>query len=193
MTFCILETNFFLHISESLDLECFSDYVKNARYIAKNRNIFTKQQKIDFIRTSIFQMECQIGFIENKKELQSKKWLYNQDKNEAKLNQYLILQCDETAEYYLFCAYCVCFTSSGAKSQVANGGLRIKGAKDVRKLINNHLDTLSHQKSEKEYFDYRGVVTFEHLEPSRLEKIEKNRFIVNEVLETLMHLISNSK
>lgn len=138
-------------------------------------------------------MELKIPLIHSHRELKVKKWRYTDNSNIQKPNEFLILQTDEARDHFLFCVYCVCFATNGNKNKLCNEGVSIYNMNNLRTFINNHMDTLCHQKSESEYFNHNEISNSVQLAPSEFEKIEKNRFIVNEILETLMHLITNSK
>lgn len=135
-------------------------------------------------------MERSIPLIESKKELKIKSWLYTIDKCMKKRNEYLILQHDEALEYYLFCVYCVCY-GSDLRSRLSNKGIKIKQAVNIRRTISEHIDSLAHQKCHQEHF--RDKKEVDNRLTSEYERIQNNRFIVNEVIETLVHLITNSR
>lgn len=138
-------------------------------------------------------MEQRVGFLESRKEMKTKLWLYTQRDSSKKQNQFLILQHDETQDYYLFCVYCVCFGSKCSKGRLSDQGIQIKQAKDLRGIVTNHQDTLIHTNSEKEYLSCDNLADQQEIISMEFERIERNRFIVNEVIEALMHLITNSK
>lgn len=158
-----------------------------------NRNIFTKQQKKCFIECSVLEMERNVPLIETKSELKVKSWLYKVDKGVKKRNDFLVLQKDDGSVYHLFCVYCVCFASD-LKSRLSNKGIQIKEATNVRRTINDHIDSNAHQKCENEYLKpEEEIVVCENPFSSEYERIQNNRFIANEVLETLVHLITSSE
>lgn len=136
-------------------------------------------------------MQRSLPLIENKTDLKLKSWMYTNNKGVKTQNNFLILQRDEneTSKYYLFCIYCVCFGSS-SRSRLSSNGIIIEEAVYIRRTISEHVDSSAHQKCEKEYLS--DVPMLGELSPSEYEGIENNRFIVNEVLETLVHIISSS-
>lgn len=163
--------------------------MKNARVIAKNRIVFTRQHKLNFIENAFVEFKANISLIEKQKDLKTSQWLYSFHGGVKSRNKFLILQCDEQSEYYLFCIYCVCFGTNVSRGQLSDEGIRIENRQGLRKLVNYHVDSANHQKAEKEY---NGIYEYE-TPNTDFERIEKNRFIVNEVIETIMQLITDSK